>query len=123
MCFSYLLSAEIRRAAATVPAGHRAAQPQSRPDAKQPVCERPSPPPPVQLDGAVRPCGGPAGRPAARVQGSLQRDLHMHPENQGGPGRQQATGQGRRVPDDRRLIGSLINLQSPRLQSSYLLSY
>lgn len=112
MCFFFRfvrLSAEIRRAAATVPAGHGAAQPQGRPDTKQPVCERSNPPPPVRT---VRPCSGYGGRPAARVQGSLQRDLHVHPENKSGPGWQQASGQGRRVPDVRWVTASLINLQS-----------
>lgn len=89
---------EIWRAAATLPAGHRPAQPQSRPDVQQPVCEQPDPPPPVQLSCAVWSDSGSGRRPAARVQGSLQRDLHLHPKNESGPRQEQTSSQGRWFP-------------------------
>lgn len=96
VCVRFL--GEIWRAAAALPAGHRPAQPQSRPDVQQPPCEQPDPPPPVQLSCAVWSDSGSGRRPAARVQGSLQRDLHLHPKNESGPRQEQTSSQGRWFP-------------------------
>lgn len=93
VCVRFL--GEIWRAAAALPAGHRPAQPQSRPDVQQPLCEQPDLPPPVQLSCAVWSDSGSGRRPAARVQGSLQRDLHLHPKNESGPRQEQTSSQGR----------------------------
>lgn len=68
-----------------MPADDRRTQPQGRPDSQQSVCERPCTSPPVQLSRRVWSDSRSWRRPAARVQGPLQGDLHLHPKDQRRP--------------------------------------